>query len=58
LVLQTLKWDLSSITPYCILDQLLRRVPIENFDLVKARHFAEALMSMASTEFSLQVFTN
>jgi hypothetical protein len=55
LVLQVLNWDLSAVTPYCIVDQLLRRLPLEQFDRNQARHFTETLVSLAATEHSLQV---
>lgn len=55
LVLQVLNWDLSAVTPYCIADQLLRRLQLEQFDKVQTRHFTENLISLAATEHSVQV---
>ena len=57
MVLELLNWDLSAITPYCILDQLLRRLiqPLHNLrghfhDLQSIRSYAETLLSLAMTE--------
>ena len=56
LVLELLNWDLSAITPYCILDQLLRRLakPLhdlkEDFDLTEVRNYSEAILNLAMTE--------
>ena len=56
MVLELLHWDLSAITPYCILDQLLRRLlqPLNDlrgqFDLQSIRNYAETLLSLAMTE--------
>ena len=54
-MLQVLNWDLSAVTPYCIADQLLRRLRLEQFDKVQTRHFTENLISLAATEHSVQV---
>ena len=56
--MQVLNWDLSAVTPYCIVDQLLRRLPLEQFDRGQARHYTETLVSLSSTEHSLQVSTS
>lgn len=57
MVLELLDWDLSAITPYCILDQLLRRLiqPLNDLqghfdDLNSLRNYAETLLSVALTE--------
>lgn len=57
MVLELLDWDLSAITPYCILDQLLRRLvqPLRDLqghfdDLNSLRNYAETLLSLALTE--------
>ena len=57
MVLELLNWDLSAITPYCILDQLLRRLiqPLHDLrghfqDLQSIRNYAETLLSLAITE--------
>ena len=55
-MLELLNWDLSAITPYCILDQLLRRLakPLhdlkEDFDLTEVRNYSEAILNLAMTE--------
>jgi len=55
LVLELLNWDLSAITPYCILDQLLRRLAkplhdLQDFDLTEVRNYSEAILNLALTE--------
>ena len=56
MVLELLNWDLSAITPYCILDQLLRRLlqPLSNLqntvNIQEVRNQAEAFLAVASTE--------
>lgn len=57
MVLELLNWDLSAITPYCILDQLLRRLlqPLNDLrgqfdDLQSIRNYSETLLSLAITE--------
>ncbi len=58
LVLEKLNWDLSAVTPYCILDQLLRR--LENSqqsncqvqELTGVRSCAETFIALAATESS------
>merc|ERR1711953_392878 len=57
MVLELLNWDLSAITPYCILDQLLRRLlqPLNDLrgqfdDLQIIRNSSETLLSLAITE--------
>ncbi len=53
-MLQVLNWDLSAVTPYAILDQLLRSVAWDgcqvSMDLVR-RH-AETFVALAATEHS------
>merc|ERR1712029_265599 len=55
MVLELLNWDLSAITPYCILDQLLRRLiqplhDLRGFDLTEVRNYSEAILNLALTE--------
>ena len=55
LVLELLNWDLSAITPYCILDQLLRRLAkplhdLQDFDLTEVRNYSEDILNLALTE--------
>merc|ERR1712045_15524 len=53
MVLELLNWDLSAITPYCILDQLLRRLlqPLSNLqntvNIQEVRNQAEASLISA-----------
>ena len=54
-MLELLNWDLSAITPYCILDQLLRRLAkplhdLQDFDLTEVRNYSEAILNLALTE--------
>ena len=54
-MLELLNWDLSAITPYCILDQLLRRLAkplhdLKEFDLTEVRNYSEAILNLALTE--------
>ena len=56
LVLELLGWDLSIVTPYCILDQVLRRIDPEphlRLDLSSIREAAETLLHVVTTEFQL-----
>ena len=56
MILELLNWDLSAITPYCILDQLLKRLiqPLSNLqsslNVSEVRSHAEAFVAVASTE--------
>ena len=57
LVLQVLGWDLSAVTPYGILDQLLRSLDSSSsssspLDLDLVRRHAETFVALAATEFS------
>ncbi len=60
LVLQVLNWDLSAVTPYTVLDQLLRSLPVwhreEDPDLSPSsdlvRRHAETFVALAATEHS------
>jgi transcription initiation factor TFIIIB Brf1 subunit/transcription initiation factor TFIIB len=47
-VLDVLGWDLSAVTPYSILDHLLRTLDLDNVDTVR-RH-AETFNALAATE--------
>lgn len=56
MVLELLNWDLSAITPFCILDQLMRRLLMTGLpksaavDVQAARSLAETLVTLAVTE--------
>ena len=51
LVLEALQWDLSAVTPYSILDQILRSVPLEaNPKEANVRKHAETFVALAATE--------
>lgn len=55
-MLEVLRWDLSSVTPYCILDQLLRRLPgleQSGFSPALIRRHAETFLAVAATDFGL-----
>lgn len=55
-MLEILGWDLSTVTPYCVLEQILRRIdpaPELRFDLRAIREASETLVSLVSTEFHL-----
>jgi transcription initiation factor TFIIIB Brf1 subunit/transcription initiation factor TFIIB len=47
-VLDVLGWDLSAVTPYSILDHLLRTLDLDNVNTVR-RH-AETFNALAATE--------
>jgi hypothetical protein len=53
-VLELLDWDLSAITPYCVLDQLIRRLlqPLNQrlFDLKLVRSHAETFVALTVSE--------
>jgi len=56
LVLETLHWDLSAVTPFCLLDLLLRRLEQHldsPFDLPTVRRHAETFAALAATEYGL-----
>ena len=52
MVLDVLGWELSAVTPYYILDHLLRSIDLEgsNCDLAKVRLHAETFQALAATE--------
>ena len=51
LVLEALQWDLSAVTPYSILDQILRSVQLEsNPNESNVRKHAETFVALAATE--------
>ncbi len=53
IVLQVLGWELSSVTPYSILDQLLRTLAWSPaIDLSLVRKHAETFVALAATEFT------
>ena len=51
-VLDVLGWELSAVTPYYILDHLLRSIDLKgsNCDLAKVRLHAETFQALAATE--------
>ena len=51
-MLDVLGWELSAITPYYILDHLLRSIDFKdsNCDMVKVRMHAETFQALAATE--------
>ena len=57
-VLDALQWDLSAVTPYSILDHILRTLNFEpsGFDPEVVRKHAETFVALAATEhiFSLK----
>ena len=53
LVLNVLQWDLSAVTPYSILDHLLRSLDFSNnnnFDSNTVRRHAETFAALTATE--------
>lgn len=51
IVLNILQWDLSTVTPYSILDNILRSLPMEPlFDPSSVRKHAETFLALAATE--------
>ena len=53
MVLNVLHWDLSSVTPYSILDSILRSSQNEthhNLDISTVRRHAETFVALAATE--------
>jgi len=54
MILNVLKWDLSAVTPYSILDQLLRSIELrdERLTLEKIRKHSETLVALAATEYA------
>ena len=51
IVLEALQWDLSAVTPYSILDQILRSVQLEsNPNESNVRKHAETFVALAATE--------
>lgn len=52
LVLSVLGWDLSVVTPYTIVDQVLRRInPKCGYDLRTIKAHAETFIALAATEY-------
>ena len=51
-VLDVIGWELSAVTPYYILDHLLRSIDFKdsNCDMVKVRMHAETFQALAATE--------
>ena len=51
-MLDVLGWELSAVTPYYILDHLLRSIDLKgsNCDLAKVRLHAETFQALAATE--------
>ena len=57
MILNVLGWDLSAVTPYSILDQLLRSLELDapadkKAPVEKIRKHAETLVALAATEYS------
>ena len=57
MILNVLGWDLSAVTPYSILDQLLRSLELDNsaetaLSMEKVRKHAETLVALAATEYA------
>jgi hypothetical protein len=51
IVLNVLEWDLSAVTPYSILDHLLRSINLDSsFSLETVRKHAETFCALAATE--------
>ena len=53
MVLNVLHWDLSSVTPYSVLDSILRSSQNEkhhNLDISMVRRHAETFVALAATE--------
>ena len=51
IVLNVLEWDLSAVTPYSILDHLLRSITLDqSFELETVRKHAETFCALAATE--------
>ena len=52
-MLQVLEWELSAVTPYSILDHLLRTLTLDSsFNLELVRKHAETFVALAATEYS------
>jgi G1/S-specific cyclin-D2 len=52
-VLQGLRWDLSSITPYDFLDHLFSRLPLATDDMTSLRKHATILIDLSTTDVKL-----
>ena len=51
IVLNVLEWDLSAVTPYSILDHLLRSIKLDSgFHLETVKKHAETFCALAATE--------
>ncbi|CAB4064461.1 CCND2 [Lepeophtheirus salmonis] len=51
ILLNVLEWDLSAVTPYGILDHLLRTLNIESSSSETIRRHAETFVALTATEF-------
>ncbi|QQP39473.1 Uncharacterized protein FKW44_020363, partial [Caligus rogercresseyi] len=51
IILNVLEWDLSAVTPYGILDHLLRTLTIESTSAETIRRHAETFVALTATEF-------
>jgi hypothetical protein len=50
-VLDVLEWDLSAVTPYSILDHILRSVKLDStFNMETVQKHAETFIALAATE--------
>ena len=52
LVLEVLNWDLSVVTPHCVLAQLLQRLELRSsgFNVSTVKRHAETFVSLAALE--------
>ena len=59
MVLELLGWDLNIATPYCILEQILRRISPDPslFNIVTIRAHSETLVALVATEYGIQSAT-
>ena len=56
LILDVLQWDLSAVTPYSILDQILRTIQFDPiFDPAKVRLHAESYLALAATDYAFSL---
>ena len=61
MVLNVLHWDLSSVTPYTILDNILRSAQnskLLNLDISTVRRHAETFVALAATEADFMEYSS
>ena len=61
MVLNVLHWDLSSVTPYSILDNILRssqNSKLHNLDISTVRRHSETFVALAATEPDFMGFSS